>query len=187
MNRFIYVFFISAVILCLTSCGYSLIKKNEQAVLKTWSEVETNLHRRADLIPELIEFVNNYAPDESGLLNNVIKARAETALIQFTSKDLSDPGAMKAFAEVQNNLSLLLSKLKHSVERYPDLKANQNYLKVMNRIEGTENRITVSCIQYNKTVETFNQSIRKFPYNVTNKLFLHISMKEQLRLHRPEN
>lgn len=182
MNRFIYFFFISAVILCLNSCGYSKIKKNEQDVLNTWAVVETNLHRRADLIPDLIEFVNNYAPEESGFLKNIIKARAETALIQFTAKDLSDQVVMKAFTGVQNNLSHLLSKLEYIVERHPDLQANQNYIEVINRIEETENRMAVSCNQYNKAVEVFNQSIQKFPNNIANNLFLHITKKEQLRL-----
>lgn len=182
MNRFIYICFITTVVLCLTSCGYRLIKENEQSVLNSWAEVETNLHRRADLIPELIEFVNNYAPDERDILKNVISARAKTAMIQFTAKDLSDAGAMKAFSDLQNDLSFRLSKLKNSVERYPALKANENYIKVMNRIEGTENRMAVSCVHYNKAVEKFNQSIRTFPNNMTNKFFLNISVKEQLIL-----
>lgn len=182
MNRFIHIAVIAAVVFCISSCGYGLIKKNEQVVLKAWAEVETNLHRRADLIPDLIGFVNNYAPNESEILKDVINARAKTALIQFSAKDLSDSKAMAAFSEVQNDLSSVLSKLKNVVERYPNLKANQNFLEVWNRIEGTENRMAVSCRQYNKAVETFNQSIRKFPNNVTNKLFLQIGGKEQLKI-----
>lgn len=184
MNRFLLNTFITVMFLSLTSCGYSLIKNYEQDVLKTWTDVETNLHKRADLVPELIEFVNNYAPDESDILKNVIKTRAKTAMIQFTANDLSNPLAMNAFAQVQNDLTFFLTKLKNTVDRYPALKADQNFFKVMKKIEDTESRMAISCSQYNNAVEIFNQSIGKFPNNVTNKLFLQIRFKEKLKLQR---
>lgn len=182
MNRFVRLSAVLAVFFCLSSCGYSVMKKNEEAVHKAWSGVEANLHRRADIIPDLVMFVSNIAPQEKGVLNEVIEARSKTSMIMFSVNDLSDLKTMTSFTEAHNRLSGSLSKMMDVVDRYPNLKTNPDFINVLNKLKGTEDRMAVSCVQYNKTVETLNQSIKKFPYNVTNKILLRLKGKETLHI-----
>ncbi|MFH1480720.1 MAG: LemA family protein [Pseudomonadota bacterium] len=166
------------VIVCLSGCGYNMLQEYEEGVFKAWSDVESNLQRRSDLIPNLVEVVKGYAAHERETLQGVVEARSKAASIQLSAKDLSDTAAMQRLQSVQGELSSTLSRLLVIVERYPDLKANQNFLDLQNQLEGTENRINVARQRYNKAVERFNASIRKFPYNLTNSLLLHLERKE---------
>ncbi len=165
----------------LTGCGYNQIQKNEEGVFAAWADVEATYQRRADLIPNLVETVKAYAAHEKDTLFAVTAARASVGKTQINPGDLGDPAAMAKFQQAQGALSGALSKLLVVVERYPDLKANQNFLDLQHQLEGTENRISVSRQRYNKAVQTFNSSIRTFPNNLTNNFLLNLERKEPFK------
>lgn len=165
-------------LLFLSGCGYNSLQIKEEGVFKAWADVEATLQRRGDLIPNLVETVKGYASHEAETLEAVINARSKATSVQLTTDDLSNPGAMSQFQAAQGGLSSALGKLMVVVERYPDLKANQNFLDLQTQLEGTENRINVARQRYNEVVETFNASIRKFPESLTNSLILHLDRKE---------
>src|SRR5512147_3014045 len=164
--------------LTLSGCGYNTIQTNEEAVKAAWGDVEATYQRRNDLIPNLVEVVKAYAKHERETLTAVTEARAKVGSIQMSKNLMDDPKAFSQFQEAQGSLSSALSRLMVVVEKYPDLKANQNFQDLQNQLEGTENRINVARTRYNKAVETFNTSIRIFPNNITNSLLLHLSLKE---------
>jgi LemA protein len=168
-------------IVILSGCGYNVMQMNEEGVFKAWGDVESNLQRRADLIPNLVEVVKGYASHEKETLQAVIEARSKATSVKLTTGDLSNAKAMEQFTQAQGGLSSALSRLMVVVERYPDLKANQNFLDLQNQLEGTENRINVARQRYNQAVETFNSSIRKFPNNLTNNILLHLERKEYFK------
>jgi LemA protein len=168
-------------IVILSGCGYNVMQMNEEAVFKAWGDVESNLQRRADLIPNLVEVVKGYASHEKETLQAVIEARSKATSVNLTTGDLSNAKAMEQFTQAQGGLSSALSRLMVVVERYPDLKANQNFLDLQNQLEGTENRINVARQRYNQAVETFNSSIRKFPNNLTNSILLNLERKEYFK------
>jgi LemA protein len=165
----------------LGGCGYNSLQVQEEGVFKAWADVESTLQRRGDLIPNLVETVKGYAKHESETLEAVVNARSKATSVQLTPNDLSNPAAMVKFQEAQGSLTSALSKLMVVVERYPDLKANQNFLDLQNQLEGTENRINVARQRYNQAVETFNGSLRKFPASLTNSLLLHLDRKEYFK------
>ena len=169
------------VALFLSSCGYNTLQTQEETVFKAWGDIESTLQRRADLIPNLVATVKGYAQHEQETLQKVIEARAKATSIQLSPADLSNPLAMQQLQASQGELSSALSRLMVVVERYPDLKANQNFLDLQNQLEGTENRINVARQRYNQAVEMFNGSIRKFPANLTNKFLLHLQKKEYFK------
>lgn len=170
-----------AAIMFLSGCGYNVMQSNEESVFKAWGDVESNLQRRADLIPNLVEVVKGYASHERETLEAVIEARSKATSVNLSPGDLSNVQAMEQFSQAQGGLSSALSRLMVVVERYPDLKANENFLDLQNQLEMTENRINVSRQRYNKAVETFNYSIRKFPNSLTNSLLLHLERKEYFK------
>jgi LemA protein len=154
------------------------MQKNEEEVLNAWGNVESSLQRRADLIPNLVEVVKGYATHERETLEAVVNARAKATAVNITAADLGKAEAMQQFQSAQGELSSALARLMVVVERYPDLKANQNFLDLQSQLEGTENRINVARQRYNQAVEKFNFSIRKFPNSLTNSLLLHLERKE---------
>ena len=164
--------------LMLTSCGYNTLQMKEEQVFKSWADVEATLQRRADLVPNLVATVKGYAAHEQETLEAVINARAKATSVQISPEDLSNQAAMQQLASAQGGLTAALSKLMLVVERYPDLKANQNFLDLQNQLEGTENRINVARQRYNAAVEDFNGSIRRFPQRLTNALLLKLERKE---------
>jgi LemA protein len=111
----------------------------------------------------------------------VIEARSKATSMQISTKDLNNPEAMQQFQAAQGTLTSALSKLMVVVERYPDLKANQNFLDLQNQLEGTENRINVARQRYNTAVSSFNGAIRKLPASLTNKFLLHLERKEYFK------
>jgi len=162
----------------LSGCGYNQMQKNEEAVFRAWGDLESALQRRADLIPNLVEVVKGYAAHEKETLQAVVEARSKATSIQLKPEMLGDPEALSKFQAAQGQLSSALSRLMVVVERYPDLKANQNFLDLQHQLEGTENRINVARQRYNEAVERFNYSIRKFPNSLTNSLLLNLERKE---------
>jgi LemA protein len=182
LKRFVLLLFATLVTLpALTGCGYNQIQKNEEAVFAAWADVEATYQRRADLIPNLVETVKAYASHEKETLTAVTNARASVGQTQINAGNLGDPAAMQKFQQAQGALSGALSRLLVVAERYPDLKANQNFLDLQHQLEGTENRINVARQRYNKSVQTFNSSIRTFPNNLTNNFMLHLERKEPFK------
>ncbi|MDY0189717.1 MAG: LemA family protein [Desulfuromonas sp.] len=165
----------------LSSCGYNQIQSNEEAVFSAWADVEATYQRRADLIPNLVETVKAYAAHEQETLQSVTEARASVGKTNVTAAQLSDPQQMEKFAQAQQQMSGALSRLLVVAERYPDLKANQNFLDLQHQLEGTENRINVARQRFNKAVQTFNSSIRSFPGNLTNNFLLKLERKEPFK------
>lgn len=175
-------FFAAIMITALASgCGYNALQQMEEQVFRSWSDVESNLQRRADLIPNLVTTVKGYATHEKETLQAVVEARSKATSVQLSTKDLGNAQAMQKLMDAQGGLSSALSRLMVVVERYPDLKANQNFLDLQNQLEGTENRINVARQRYNKAVEAFNGKIRSLPYSLTNSLILHLDRKEYFK------
>lgn len=164
--------------LVLSSCGYNVMQSNEEAVNKAWGDLQAQLQRRADLIPNLVATVQGYATHEKDTLQAVVDARSRVGQIQISGSTLSNPEKLKEYANAQGDLSQALSRLLVVTESYPNLKADQNFRDLQNQLEGTENRISVARQRYNDSVERFNFSIRSFPYSITNGIFLHLERKE---------
>lgn len=165
----------------LTGCGYNKMQANEERVFAAWGDVEASYQRRLDLIPNLVEVVKGYAKHEADTLKAVTEARSKAGSMQLSKDMLNNPEALGKFQQAQGQLSGALSRLMVIVERYPDLKANQNFMDLQNQLEGTENRINVARVRYNKAVQDFNTSIRTFPNSLTNSLLLHLARKEAFK------
>ena len=146
--------------------GYNgLVKKNEN-VSQAWSQVENQYQRRAELIPNLVETVKGAAKFEQETLTKVIEARSRAAEIKVTPEMLNDPQALQRFEQVQGELSSALSRLLVTVEQYPELKANANYVALQDELAGTENRIANERRRFNEVVQDYNVAVRRFPMNV---------------------
>ena len=165
----------------LSGCGYNTIQKNEEAVFAAWADVEATYQRRMDLIPNLVETVKSYAAHEKETLTAVTEARAKVGQVNLSTDQIGQASEMAQFQQAQGGLSSALSRLLVVAERYPDLKANQNFLDLQHQLEGTENRINVARQRYNQAVQTFNSSIRTFPNNLTNNFMLHLERKEPFK------
>jgi LemA protein len=147
----------------LSGCGINNIPTYDEAVTAAWSQVQNQYKRRADLVPNLVETVKAYAAQEKSVLVQVTEARAKVARMQLPKDVLTNPQAFKQFQQNQNALSSALSRLMVVVERYPNLKSNQNFLALQSQLEGTENRIAVARRDYIKAVQQYNTEIRTFP------------------------
>ena len=135
----------------------------EQAVNETWAQVQNVYQRRADLIPNLVETVKGFAAQERTVLEEVTKARASASGIKATPELINDPAAFQKFQQAQSELGGALGRLLVTVERYPDLKSNQNFLALQSQLEGTENRIAVERRRFNEAVREYNTRINLFP------------------------
>lgn len=142
--------------------SYNNMVTKEEQVTSAWSQVENVYQRRADLIPNLVNTVKGYADFEQETLQGVIEARSKATGINVNADDLS-PEKIQQFQKAQQGLSSALSRLMVVVERYPDLKANQNFSKLQDQLEGTENRIAVERRRFNEVTREYNTYIRKFP------------------------
>jgi LemA protein len=165
----------------LSGCGYNTIQQNDEEVIAAWGNVEAAYQRRADLIPNLVEVVKGYASHEKETLTAVTEARAKVGKLQLGSDVINNPQALSQFQAAQGGLSSALSKLMVVVEKYPDLKANQNFRDLQHQLEGTENRINVARVRYNEAVKVFNVSIRTFPGNLTNRFLLQLPRREPFK------
>ncbi len=171
----------SLLLMMLSSCGYNTMQKNEEAVFSAWGDVEATYQRRADLIPNLVETVKAYAAHENETLTQVTNARAKVGQVSISSDNLGNTAALQQFQQAQGELSGALSRLLVVAERYPDLKANQNFRDLQHQLEGTENRINVARQRYNEAVRVFNTSIRTFPNSLTNNFLLNLERKEAFK------
>jgi len=167
---------ISATLILLSSCGINNIPTYDEQVKAGWSQVENQYQRRADLIPNLVETVKGYAKQEKDTLLAVTEARSKVSSMQVDSNLINDPEKLQQFEQAQQKLSGALSRLMVVVERYPDLKSNQNFLALQSQLEGTENRITVSRRDYIAAVQQYNVEIRTFPGRLWHS-FLYSEMK----------
>lgn len=149
---------------------YNKIVTQEEGVTAAWSQVENVYQRRADLIPNLVNTVKGYAEFEQGTLTQVIEARAKATGVTIDPTNLNE-ASMQQFQQAQDGLGSALSRLMVVVERYPDLKANQNFLDLQAQLEGTENRITVERRNFNETAQAYNSTIRRFPDNILAGIF----------------
>ncbi|MGB2335745.1 MAG: LemA family protein [Alcanivorax sp.] len=147
----------------LSGCGINNIPTYDEQVKAAWSQVENQYQRRADLIPNLVNTVKGYASHEQEVLVDVTQARAKVGSIQVDGNMLNNPEKLKQFEQAQRQLGSALQRLMVVAERYPDLKANQNFLALQSQLEGTENRISVARRDYIAAVQQYNTEIRTFP------------------------
>lgn len=155
-------------------CGsYNTLVSMEENVEAAWSQVENVYQRRADLIPNLVNTVKGAADFEQETLTAVIEARAKATSVtaEISPETLNDPQALQRFQAAQGELSSALSRLMVTVERYPDIKANQNFLSLQSQLEGTENRIAVERRKFNEAAQTYNSKVRRFPSNIAATIF----------------
>lgn len=167
-----WIIILAAVALIAISCAtsYNSMVSQDEAVGTAWSNVENQYQRRADLIPNLVNTVKGYANHEKETLEAVISARAKATQTSINLNEISSE-KMAAFQQAQGELSSALSRLMVSIERYPDLKANQNFQALQAQLEGTENRISVERRKFNEIARAYNTSIRRFPKNIVAGLF----------------
>lgn len=154
----------------LSSCGYNTMITKQEKIQSQWAQVENVYQRRADLIPNLVNTVKGYANFEKETLTEVVEARSKATSMNIKANELS-PDKIKQFQQAQNGLSSALSRLMVVVEKYPDLKANQNFLALQSQLEGTENRIAVERRKFNEAVREYNTYIQKFPHNLMAGIF----------------
>jgi len=149
--------------LFLAGCGVNNIPTYEEQAKAKWSDVQNQYQRRADLIPNLVETVKGFAQQERTVLEAVTTARASATSMKIDASTITDPAAFQRFQEAQSQLSGALSRLLVVVEKYPDLKSNQNFLALQSQLEGTENRIAVARRDYIEAVRVYNTELRTFP------------------------
>ncbi len=157
--------------LVVAGCGVNNVPTLEERAKAAWGEVQNQYQRRADLIPNLVETVKGYAAQEREVLTAVVEARAKASSVKVDASTITDPAKFKEYQDAQNQLSGALGRLLVTVERYPDLKSNQNFLALQSQLEGTENRVAVARRDYIQTVQAFNTEIRTFPGVIWAKLF----------------
>ena len=162
MKRLFIVLLAVASAFLFSSCGYNKMVELDEQVASSWSQVENVYQRRADLIPNLVNTVKGYATHEQETLEGVVEARAKATSINVDPSKLNTQ-SIQQFTQAQEGLSSALSRLMVVVERYPDLKANQNFQDLQVQLEGSENRIALARHRFNETTQTYNAYIRKFP------------------------
>ena len=155
----------------LSGCGYNTMQSQDEAANAAWSKVLNQYQRRDQLVPNLVATVQGYAKHEKEVLTEVTEARAKVASVQLTGDTATNEQQLKAFSDAQAGLTSALSKLMVVVEKYPELKANANFLDLQKQLEGTENRIAVARSDYIESLQTYNTTVRQFPNNLTAKMF----------------
>jgi LemA protein len=158
-------------VVTLSGCGYNEFQTKDEQVKAAWAEVVNQYKRRADLIPNLVATVQGFAAQEQAVLIGVTNARAKVGSVQATPEALNDPNAMRNFQQAQGELSSALSRLLVVVERYPELKSDQNFRNLQAQLEGTENRITTARNRFIKATQDYNILARQFPTNLTAMMF----------------
>lgn len=170
MRRMKWILMAVVMIPLLSSCGYNTMVELDENVTASWAQVENVYQRRSDLIPNLVNTVKGYAEHEQETLQSVIEARSKATSINLSADELNEQ-TMQNFQKAQEGLSSALSRLMVVMERYPDLKANQNFLDLQAQLEGTENRIAVERRKFNEATRAYNTYIRRFPRNLIAGMF----------------
>lgn len=173
MKRVLLALMASLSVLLLSGCGYNAIQSGDEGVKAAWAEVLNQYQRRSDLIPNLVRTVQGFAQQERDVLIQVTEARSRVGAVQATPETLNDPQAFEKFQAAQGELSSALSRLLVVVERYPELKSDQNFRDLQAQLEGTENRITVARNRFIEATREYNTLVRSFPSNLTAMLFGH--------------
>ncbi|PLK24765.1 hypothetical protein C0V72_04530 [Porphyrobacter sp. TH134] len=158
--------FAAAAALSLSACGINSVPAAEEEAKAKWADVEAQFQRRANLIPNLAEVTKGAGENERTILTQVTEARAKATSVNITGDDLNDPAKMEQFAAAQSQLGAGIGRLLASVEAYPTIQSNQNYLALQSQLEGTENRIAVAIRDYNEAVRKYNTTIRTFPDSI---------------------
>jgi LemA protein len=169
-KQFTYIILLVLTIPVLSSCGYNRMVELDESVAAQWAQVENAYQRRADLIPNLVNTVKGYADFEQETLTQVIEARSKATGISINPENLNAE-SLQQFQTAQDGLGSALSRLMVVVERYPELKANQNFLELQAQLEGTENRIAVERRKFNESTRGYNTYIRRFPKNIVASIF----------------
>ena len=159
-----------AIIALWSISAYNGMVGMDEGVQGKWADVETQYQRRADLIPNLVNTVKGYAAHEKETLAAVVQARSEATSVKIDPTNMTAE-QMAQYQQAQNGVSSALGKLLVVVEKYPDLKANQNFLELQAQLEGTENRITVARRNFNEAAKEYNTAIRRFPKNILAGMF----------------
>lgn len=162
---------VPALAVTVSGCGINSVPTAEENAKAKWANVQADYQRRADLIPNLVETVKGFAKQETTVLTQVTEARAKATSVQVSAGDLTDPAKVQQFQAAQGALSQSLGRLLATVEAYPDLKSNANFLALQSQLEGTENRINVSIKDYNEAVQAYNTTIRTFPDAIGARIF----------------
>ena len=170
-NRFARAALIVLAPMLIAGCGINTIPTKDEKAKAAWAEVQNQYQRRSDLIPNLVETVKGYAAQEREVLTAVVEARAKASQVKVDASTINDPAKFKEFQDAQNQLTGALGRLLVTVERYPELKSNQNFLALQSQLEGTENRVAVARRDYIQAVQAFNTEIRTFPGVIWAKLF----------------
>ncbi|NCN27434.1 LemA family protein [bacterium] len=178
MKRISKIFILVLSLSFLSSCGVQSIPRQLNEVEASWAEVLNQYQRRADLVPNLVKVVKGYAAHEKETLTAVVEARAKATQTKVDVGSLN-ANSLKQFQQAQSGLSSALSRLMVVVEKYPDLKANQNFRDLQVQLEGTENRITIARNRYIETIKQFNNLVTVFPTSLTNSLIFHHEKKPQ--------
>ena len=160
-NRSLRVALVATLVLALQGCGYNTLVSQKERVDSAWSEIENQLQRRNDLIPNLVETVKGFAAQEKDVLIGVTKARSHVA----------EAGTPEEKMQASNELTGALSRLLVVVEKYPELKSNQNFMHLQDELAGTENRIAVARMRYNEEVRGYNTTAKQFPTNLIARMF----------------
>lgn len=158
--------FAAVAALSLAACGINSVPTAEEAAKAKWADVEAQFQRRANLVNNLAEVTKGAGQNERAILTGVTEARAKATSVNITADDLGDPAKMEQFAAAQSELSAGIGRLLVSVEAYPDIKSNQNYIALQSQLEGSENRIAVAIRDYNEAVRKYNTTIRTFPDSI---------------------
>ncbi|MEL7833980.1 LemA family protein [Fodinibius sp. Rm-B-1B1-1] len=145
---------------------YNTLVEQGQNVEQSWAQVENQYQRRADLVPNLVNTVKGAADFEQETLTQVTEARSKASSIQISADDLNNPQKIQQFQQAQQQLSGALSRMLVTVEKYPELKANQNFRDLQVQLEGTENRIATERQRFNEAVRDYNTTVKRFPNNV---------------------
>lgn len=169
----------------LASCGLRSIPMSNNNVEAAWAEVQNQYKRRTDLIPNLVNTVKGYASHEKETLESVISARAKATQVTVDPQNLT-PEKLQEFQKAQGAVSQALGRLMVVAERYPDLKANQNFQGLQTQLEGTENRIAIARRRYIEAVQEFNNLVTVFPTSITNSLIHHFDKKPQFSVEESE-
>lgn len=180
MKRLLLLGLLSSILFLSSGCGVQSIPQSQNDVEAKWAEVQNQYKRRSDLVPNLVATVKGYASHEKETLEGVISARAKATQVQVNAENLS-PEKLQEFQKAQGQLSSALGRLMVVAERYPALKANQNFLALQSQLEGTENRITIARRRFIESVKAFNNLVTVFPTNLTNKLFFQYEKKPQFQ------
>jgi LemA protein len=150
---------------------YNGLVDEQQKVEKAWAQVENVYQRRMDLIPNLVATVKGYAAHESQVLEAVTASRSQVGSMQVSKDILDNPAQFQKFQQAQSGLTSALSRLMVVMEKYPDLKANQNFLELQSQLEGTENRIAVERMRFNDAAQTYNTKVMQFPGMIFARMF----------------